>query len=79
MQLKLPIAASSFPCFKTDSQVYLVLEQTLYSFTPFEVKPIKTLPFSIECVSSYYSKGTLYYERGNGIESLAVGELSSCN
>jgi hypothetical protein len=45
MQLKLPRAACYFPCFKTDSQVYLV------------------------------SRGTLYYERGSGIRSLAVGEL----
>jgi hypothetical protein len=33
MQLKLPQAAESFPCFKTETQVYLVIEKTLYSFT----------------------------------------------
>jgi hypothetical protein len=68
MQLKLPQAASWFPCFKTDTEVYLVISQTLYSFTPLEVKPIRTLPEAIRCASSYYSRGTLYYEQsGKGI------------
>jgi hypothetical protein len=80
MQLKLPQAASLFPCFKTDTQVYLMIKSTLYSFTPIEVKAVKTLAESIECISSYYSRGTLYYSGvwGNGIESLAVGELTRC-
>jgi hypothetical protein len=53
MQLKLPQAACDFACFKTDTQVYLVIKKTLYSFTPLEVKPIKTVPLSIECYASY--------------------------
>jgi hypothetical protein len=74
MQLKLPSAAYYFACFKTATEVYLVIEGTLYSFTPLQVKPIKTLPQSISyCYSSYYSKGTLYYEKGEGIESIALG------
>jgi hypothetical protein len=68
MQLKLPQAAHTFPCFKKDTEVYLVIKKTLYSFTPLEVKPIKTLPKDIGCSSSYYSRGTLYYEYGSGIE-----------
>jgi hypothetical protein len=72
MQLKLPQADYSFACFKTDTEVYLVIEETLYSFTPLQVKPIKTIDQDIECSWSYYSKGTLYYERGIGIESLAL-------
>jgi hypothetical protein len=72
MQLKLPQAASSFPCFKTETQVYLVIEKTLYSFTPLEVKVVKTLDRSVWCYSSYYSRGTLYYEGGDGISSLAL-------
>jgi hypothetical protein len=72
MQLKLPHAASYIPCFKTDSQVYLVIKMTLYSFTPLEVTAVMTLPESIGCYSSYYSRGTLYYEFGRGIESLAL-------
>jgi hypothetical protein len=73
MQLKLPHADHDFACFKTDSQVYLVIEMTLYSFTPSQVTPIKTLDEDIQCYSSYYSRGTLYYEsvHGDGIESLA--------
>jgi hypothetical protein len=70
MQLKLP-EAFYFPCFKTETQVYLVIKKTLYSFTPLEVKPIKTLDTRITCSSSYYSRGTLYYEY-DGIFSLAL-------
>jgi hypothetical protein len=69
IQLKLPQAAYSFPCFKKDTEVYLVINQTMYSFTPLKVKRIKTLPERISCCfSSYYSRGTLYYEMGEGIE-----------
>jgi hypothetical protein len=67
MQLKLPQAYRYLPCFKKDTEVYLVIKKTLYSFTPLEVKPIKTLPEDISCSSSYYSRGTLYYEVGDGI------------
>jgi hypothetical protein len=73
MQLKLPETAYMFPCFKKDTEVYLVIKKTLYSFTPLEVKPIKTLPEDIGCSSSYCSRGTLYYELGKGIENLALG------
>jgi hypothetical protein len=62
MLLKLPQATYSFPCFKKDTEVYLVISQTLFSFTPLEVKPIKTLAEDIWCDSSYYSRDTLYYE-----------------
>jgi hypothetical protein len=62
LQLKLPRYSFNFPCFKLDTEVYLVIKKTLYSFTPLEVEPIKTLPEDIECLSSYYSRGTLYYE-----------------
>jgi hypothetical protein len=33
MQLKLPQTAYDFPCFKKDTEVYLVIKRTLYSFT----------------------------------------------
>jgi hypothetical protein len=66
MQLKLPRAASFFPCFKTDTEVYLVINRTLHSFTPLQVTAVKTLDDNIECRSSYYSRGTLYYEDGSG-------------
>jgi hypothetical protein len=77
MQLKLPQAAYYFACFKSDTEVYLVIKETLYSFTPLQVKPLKTVAEDIWCFSSYYSRGTLYYDRGDDIESLAVGELTS--
>jgi hypothetical protein len=78
MKLKLPQAARFVPCFKTDTQVYLVLERTLYSLTPLKFKPIQTLDEGVSIsVSSYYSRGTLYYSyySANGVH-LAVGELA---
>jgi hypothetical protein len=72
MQLKLPQAANSFACFKTDTQVYLMIQETLYSFTPLQVRKVKTVP-RIWCSSSYYSRGTLYYDNQRGIDSLALG------
>jgi hypothetical protein len=73
IQLKLPQAVCYFACFKTDTQVYLVIKETLYSFTPLQIKPVRTLDGGILCSSSYYNRGTLYYEMGEGIESLALG------
>jgi hypothetical protein len=69
MQLKLPQATYYFPCFKKDTEVYLVIAKTLYSFTPLQVKAVKTLDEDISCRSSYYSRGTLYYESDRGISS----------
>jgi hypothetical protein len=77
MQLKLPQACWRPPCFKTCSLVYLVIEKTLYAFTPYELKPLKTVPLSIRSDSSYYSRGTLYCSWIGDITSLAVGELTS--
>jgi hypothetical protein len=76
MQVKLPHPARFFASFTTDTEGYLVIKETLYSFTPLEVKPIKTLPQSISCFSSYYIRGTLYYSWNDQIDSLAVGELA---
>jgi hypothetical protein len=72
--MQLPEADFSFPCFRTETEVYLVIKRTLYSFTP--LKPIKTVPL-IYCFSSYYSRGTLYYIVGGGKCSLHLGELTS--
>jgi hypothetical protein len=72
MQLKLPQANFYFSCFKRDTEVYLVIEETLYCFTPLQFK-VRTLSTrNTFCYSSCYSRGTLYYERGSGIESLAL-------
>jgi hypothetical protein len=76
MQLKLPQAARWFPCFTTDTQMYLLIKETLYSFCPLQVKTVKTLREGILCRASYYSRGLLYCSCGDGIESLAVGELA---
>jgi hypothetical protein len=79
MQLKLPQPCWLFPYFKTDSQVVLLIRETLYSsFTPLGFKPIKTLDKGFWALSSYYSRGTLYYHgEGEGISSLAIGDLTS--
>jgi hypothetical protein len=77
MQLKLPHAACWFPFFKTESQVYLVIVKSLYSLTPLQVKPIKSLTqAALCCYSSYYSRGTLYISGDSALSSLAVGELA---
>jgi hypothetical protein len=73
MPLKLPQAACNLVCFKSDTEVYLVIKETLYSFTPLQVKAVKILSRTIECTTSYYSRGTLYYQKHRGIGSLALG------
>jgi hypothetical protein len=70
MELKLPLAASDFPCFKSDTQVYLLINKTLYSFTPLQDKPIKTVSESFSSCTSYYNRGTLYYDAGGLIMTL---------
>jgi hypothetical protein len=52
-----------------------MIKETLYSFTPLEVKAVKTLPGQIYGHSSYYSRGTLYYAKwgGGGIDTFALG------
>jgi hypothetical protein len=75
MRLNLPQAASSFPCFKTNTQMYLLINKTLYSFTPQQVLPIKAIHKCICCATSYYSRGTLYYDDGYATKTLALGQL----
>jgi hypothetical protein len=44
MQFRLPFKGSGIPCFKLrDTEVYLVVNKTLCSFTAFKVRPLKTL------------------------------------
>jgi hypothetical protein len=44
MQFRLPFADTEIPCFKLrDTEVYLVVNYTLCSFTGLEVRPIRTL------------------------------------
>jgi hypothetical protein len=81
MPFRLPNAGCSIPCFKVrDTEVYLVVNKTLCSFTAFEVRPLKTLAedfLSLYGVS-YYRRGTLYCsnDRG-GVLSYEIGSLSN--
>jgi hypothetical protein len=81
MQFRLPYAGYGFPCFKVrDTEVYLVVENTLCCFTAFEVRSLKTLTQDIESWygASYYCKGTLYCSSDwRGVLSYEIGSLSN--
>jgi hypothetical protein len=81
MQFRLPYAGDRIPCFKLrNTEVYLVVNKTLCSFTSFEVRPLKTLTEDIKSRSgvSYYHRGTLYCSSDQGgVLSLEIGSLSN--
>jgi hypothetical protein len=81
MQLRLPHADNGIPCFKVrDTEVFLVVNKTLCSFTALQVRPLKTLTRDIYCWygASYYHSGTLYYSSGSGaVRSCEIGSLSN--
>jgi hypothetical protein len=81
MQFKLPFAGFGIPCFKLrDTEVYLVVNKTLCSFTALEVRPIKTLTKDIRSWfgASYYCRGTLYCSYHQvGVHSFEIGSLSN--
>jgi hypothetical protein len=81
MQFRLPLACRLIPCFKLrNTEVYLVVNQTLCSFTGFEVRSLKTLTKGILSMfgASYYHRGTLYCSSCyGGVASLEIGSLSS--
>jgi hypothetical protein len=81
LQLRLPFTGYDIPCFKLrDTEVYLVVNKTLCSFTAFEVRPIKTLTDGIKSSygASYYRRGTLYCSNYKGrVRSLEIGSLSN--
>jgi hypothetical protein len=77
MQLNLPQIGYQIPFFKTDTQVLLAIETTLYSFTPLEVRPIKTLPEKLSERSSCYFRGSLYIIRQDSEWRYFVEELTS--
>jgi hypothetical protein len=81
MQFRLPFAEGYIPCFKLrDTEVYLVVNQTLCSFTAFEVRPLKTLTESIPSLfgASYYHRGTLYCSNDEGgVRRYEIGSLSN--
>jgi hypothetical protein len=81
MELRLPHKIRGIPCFKQrDTEVYLVLMDTLYSFTAFQVRPLKTLSDYIYSWrgASYYYRGTLFCSNGGGVVGrYEIGSLSS--
>jgi hypothetical protein len=80
-QFRLPFAGCGIPCFKlSDTEVYLVVNKTLCSFTAFEVRPLKTLTEDIqsEFGASYYHRGTLYCSSyAGGARSYKIGSFSN--
>jgi hypothetical protein len=81
MQLRLPHTGYSIPCFKLrDTEVYLVVNKTLCSFTALEARPLKTLTEDIHsmCGESYYHRGSLYCSNWAGqVDRHEIGSLSS--
>jgi hypothetical protein len=80
MQFRLPFGGYGIPCFKLrDTEVYLVINKTLCSFTALEVRPLKILTEDIrsENGASYYHRGTLYLSSWNGrVSSYEIGSLT---
>jgi hypothetical protein len=81
MQFRLPFACFGIPCFKLrNTEVYLVVKNTLCSFTTFEVRPLKTLTENIQSLfgASYYHRDTLYCSIDLGrVCSYEIGSLSN--
>jgi hypothetical protein len=80
MQFRLPFAGYDIPCFKLrDTEVYLVVKNTLCSFTALEVRPLKTLTEDIQSWFgvSYYHRGALYCSSDEGVLSYEIGSLSN--
>jgi hypothetical protein len=81
MQFRLPFLGQSIPCFKLrDTEVYLVINKTLCSFTALKVQPIKTLTLDIQSIggASYCCRGTLYCSSDQGaVLSYEIGSLSN--
>jgi hypothetical protein len=80
MQFRLPFAGRAIPCFKLrETEVFLVVNKTLCSFTALEVRPLKTLTHDIQSTYgvSYYYRSTLYCSSLGGVLSLEIGSLSN--
>jgi hypothetical protein len=81
MQLRLPYAGCGIPCFKLrDTEVYLLVNMTLCSFTGLEVRPLKTVTDNIKnwLGASYYCRGTLFCSHVSGaVRRLEIGSLSN--
>jgi hypothetical protein len=83
MQFRLPYADRGIPCFKVrDTEVYLVVNKTLCSFTAFEVRHLMYLTEYIQSWfgTSYYYRDTLYCSSYEGaVLSYEIGSLSRFN
>jgi hypothetical protein len=81
MLFRLPFVGFSIPCFKlSDTEVYLVVNKTLCSFTGLEVRPLKTLIEDIQTFygASYYRNGTLHCSNQMGpARSYEIGSLTN--
>jgi hypothetical protein len=81
LELRLPRPGYSMACFKlSDTEVYLVVDGLLMSFTPHQVLPLKPVSPDIDSWygQSYYSRGTLYCSTQVGVApSWQIGSLSS--
>jgi hypothetical protein len=81
IELKLPQPSYSMACFKlSDTEVYLVINGLLCSFTPHQILPLKPVALDIDSWfgPSYYSKGFLYCSTQVGAApSWQIGSLSS--
>jgi hypothetical protein len=79
LQLRLPHAGYGIPCFKLrGTEVYLVVNKTLCSFTALEVRPLKRLTEDMHswCGGSYCHRGTLYCFSDSGVvRSHEIGSL----
>jgi hypothetical protein len=81
MKFRLPFAGYCIPCFKVrDTEVYLVVNKTLCSFTALKVRLLKTLTDEIQSFygASYYCRGTLYCSNlHGGALTYEIGSLSN--
>jgi hypothetical protein len=81
MQFRLPFIGKCISCFKLrDTEVYLMVDLTLCSFNPSEVRPLKSLTEDIQSWFgvSYYCRGTLYCSSYEGaVLSYEIGSFSN--
>jgi hypothetical protein len=81
MRLRLPYPGRAIPCFKLrPTEVYLVVNKTLCSFTALQVRQLKTLAQDIRSWNgaSYYHYGTLFCSSGEGaVRRHEIGSLSN--
>jgi hypothetical protein len=81
MRLRLPYAGFDIPYFKLrPTEVYLVVNKTLCSFTALEIRPLKTLAQDIRSWNgaSYYHYGTLFcFGKWGQVDQHEIGSLSN--